>query len=364
LLESRLRKIVERVPDGHEPIMKGPETVLFDNNGIMYVMTEDGKLVSLTDFEEGSPVDSVAVSTAKATVVMYLGNGRPLGGRFSKDGILYIADTLLGLTRVRFRATGVPIVEVVASHVDMNAKTRPLLYTNDVAIGPKTGNIYFTDSTDVIPDRIGSHSWDTLHASKIDFLRGARNGRLLRYDPITEELDVLAEGIWFANGVAVDKQETFVMISETWSSRVLQYHILNKKTDKVGTVEVMADKFPGFPDGAECSHTSGNCYAPLPSSEPTLMRKVRNMPNYLDLIPRAIFMMLPKWATPKPVKYGGIVEISYDGTERGQRYAQRVIQDPEGEVFSMITGVTEHEGKLYLGSLKNEYIGVYDLQQE
>jgi hypothetical protein len=39
----------------------------------------------------------------------------------------------------------------------------------------------------------------------------------------------------------------------------------------------------------------------------------------------------------------------------------RTLQDPGGEVVTMITAVTEYNGKLYLGSLHNDYVGVYTL---
>ena len=38
------------------------------------------------------------------------------------------------------------------------------------------------------------------------------------------------------------------------------------------------------------------------------------------------------------------------------------LQDPRGEDIGMLTGVTLWDEKLYLGSLHNDYIGVYDLQ--
>lgn len=214
-------------------------------------------------------------------------------------------------------------------------------------------------ATDILPDRIGTHSWDTLYASKVDLMRGKKAGRLLRYDPKTRELDVLADGLWFANGVAVDKEETFIMISETFSSRALKYHLDGKRK---GTLEVMADKFPGYPDGADCSFTNGKCYAPLPSSEPGIMKFLHKLPNYLDLLPRALVMLLPRSLSPKVVKYGGVVEIFHENSEH-ESYISKIIQDPTGEDISMLTGVTEYDGKLYLGSLKNDYIGVFDLSK-
>lgn len=37
------------------------------------------------------------------------------------------------------------------------------------------------------------------------------------------------------------------------------------------------------------------------------------------------------------------------------------ILDPQGKDISELTGVTYHEGKLYFGTLKHDFIGVYTL---
>lgn len=64
ILDGKLKKIYERIPEGSDHILKGAETtVVFDNDGTMYALTEEAKLVQLTDFveEEGSPVITAKV---------------------------------------------------------------------------------------------------------------------------------------------------------------------------------------------------------------------------------------------------------------------------------------------------------------
>ena len=39
-------------------------------------------------------------------------------------------------------------------------------------------------------------------------------------------------------------------------------------------------------------------------------------------------------------------------------------QDTAGEMVAGISAVTEHEGKLYLGNLKQNYLAVYDLKHQ
>lgn len=139
--DGRVGKIYERVKEGQEPLMKGPETVIFDKKNVMYIMNEEGFLVSLTDLEEEG--GNSIVIWAKSKIVADLGMGRPLGGCFAADNTLYIADAHLGL--IRLSSAPDSKVELVASRVFDQGSWSPLLYANDVAVGPKTGLVYFTD---------------------------------------------------------------------------------------------------------------------------------------------------------------------------------------------------------------------------
>jgi hypothetical protein len=152
---GKLSKIYERLNDDDleaEPLLKGPETVVFNpRSGTMYVLTEEALLVSLTDFQTHQTQDEskleTTIVTAKATKIVDLGMGRPLGGRFTADGkTIYIADALLGLIRVvnphEFPKAK---VELIASQVIDNGNITKIMHAADVTIGPKTGKVYFTD---------------------------------------------------------------------------------------------------------------------------------------------------------------------------------------------------------------------------
>lgn len=61
---------------------------------------------------------------------------------------------------------------------------------------------------------------------------------------------IVAEGIFFANGVALDAEEKYVFVAETMKRRVLRYPIA--QDDSLGTPEVYGPTFLGklgFPDG-------------------------------------------------------------------------------------------------------------------
>lgn len=190
--------------------------------------------------------------------------------------------------------------------------------------------------------------------AKLDHLRGKKTGRLLRYDPNTDTTSILSSGFAFANGVAVDKDENFVMIAETFSFSMLKYHL---QGDKQGTVEIMAQRLTGYPDGADCSWSTGLCYTPMPSSALPLVKLIAKLPNSINVALRNLLMALPRSMAPKVVPYGGVAEIDPINARQ-----TRLFQDPRGEDIGMLTGVTLWDEKLYLGSLHNDYIGVFNLQ--
>ena len=53
-------------------------------------------------------------------------------------------------------------------------------------------------------------------------MQASHTGRLLRYDPARGRTDVLADGLWFANGVALAPDESYVVVVETMRARLLR----------------------------------------------------------------------------------------------------------------------------------------------
>ncbi len=438
--QGKLHKIYERTSTGQPSLLKGPETPIVDPaSGILYILTEEANLVSLTDFQPMEPSQTHTGTaenhiSAKTTLVADLGVGRPLGAAFANsadDGssILYVADALLGLVRVsnlpNYKQKKHPgsddldecsrndcnndaiQVEIIASSVkDNNGRSSRILYANDVDVGPITGHVYFTDSSSIAPQRITKtiipthhnkapkpphtfSTWDTMMAFKRDLLRGERSGRLLRYKPETDEVDILMDRIWFANGVAVDQDESFVMVSETCMARELKYDLTKSSSSSTDTsdeassssgqvlqqvdMEIMLDALPGFPDGACCSRNGFSekkdhvCYVAIPSPKIPLTVFLNSMPEMVSVILRTLILQLPSsvLGKVKPVKYGGVAVIEdVSSLKGGGGKVQQVkfLQDPTGTEIGMITGLATFNGNLYMGSLSNDFVGVYKLQ--
>lgn len=198
-----------------------------------------------------------------------------------------------------------------------------------------------------------------MYGAKSDCIRASKTGRLLQYDPVTDEVQVLARGFHFANGVSVDKDENWIVFGETFALRIQKYNLAT------GTVEsVVNGGLTGYPDGLDCawrgvtSLQSSMCYAAIPSSILPIMKVVRMLPHPIDMFVRSLLLSLPKSMAPPIQLYGGVAVFDPESENGSIHY----IQDPKGKDVGMLTGVTVHDNKLYLGSLKNDYIAVYHLE--
>jgi len=350
---GKLQKIFDARDPEESKILMGHETIMFDQKGQMYAMTDSSLVIKVNNVQPSMITDDYHL-VAETEIVAHLGHGRPLGGAFDKHGWLYVADAVKGLMRVKFPRKRKPVVEILASRVELEDGTwSQILVADDVAIGPKTGMIYFTDACHIPVEREGKEKWDIMYASKLVGLQGSRTGRLLRYDPNTGKVDLLATGMHFANGIAVDKDEKFVVIAETFQAQVRKYHLVGERK---GKLDVLVNELPGLPDGADCSHENGKCYVVIPSAKPSILNLVYAFPPTIDRILRGLAMAVPKSLSPKPKKYGCVVEISPESNK-----ILRILQDPKGDDIAHLYGVTVYDGKLYFGSLVNDYIGVYDL---
>ena len=116
----------------------------------------------------------------------------------------------------------------------------------------------------------------------------------------------------------------------------------------------------GF-DGVDCAwkRFGGNstlCYAVGYSSVVPAAKLIFQLPEPLQMFFRNLLMMVPAKLTPKPQPYASIAIFDPETSEH-----VGLIQDPKGRDVTSLAGITFYRNKLYLGSLHNDYVAVYDL---
>src|SRR6266545_4761569 len=140
---------------------------------------------------DGAAPEDVVVDGA-GRVVTGVDDGRLLGIELLGDGRLLVCDARRGLLAVDPETSA---VEVLVDRV----AGEPMRFCNNAAVAAD-GTVYFSDSS----RRFGIDHW------RADLLEHSGTGRLLRRDP-GGAVEVLLDGLQFANGVALAADESFVV---------------------------------------------------------------------------------------------------------------------------------------------------------
>ena len=287
----------------------GPEDIAVDSKGLVYAGTQDGLVVRLHP-------DGILETWAST-------GGRPLGLDWDPAGNLIVADAYKGLLSLD-----------VDGHITVlttGVHDQPFGFTDDVDVA-SDGLIYFSDASSKFNQ--GDYA--------LDLLELRPHGSLLVYDPGNGETRVLLDDLYFANGVALSSDESFLLVNETWKYRILRYWL---KGERAGQHEVFIDNLPGFPDGVS-GNGKGIFWVALPSPRKADVDKMHDMPWLKNTVAR-----LPDWMRPKAVEYGLVLALDETGAIVASYH------DPDGRHLREITSVEEHDGYIYLGSLGNDRIG-------
>jgi len=288
----------------------GPEDPAIDEHGMLFTGLADGTILRV------SP-------TGESSVVTETG-GRPLGIEVHPDGWLAVCDADRGLLRVIFDGT----VEELATAFE----GEPFIFTNNATIGPD-GTIYFT---------VSSRRY-TIHRYVDDLLEHSATGRLYAYRP-GGEVELLLDGLQFANGVAMAPDGETLFLAETGLYRVGRFHLAGPEA---GTFEPFVENLPGFPDNL--SFGGGILWVPLASPRQPLVDAMMPRPWLRKLAYR-----LPDSLKPKPVRHGIVLGYDVDGT------LVHNLQDRTGAV-AVTTGARWFDGRLIVGSLTEPNLAILDL---
>lgn len=299
----------------------GPEDVAVGPDGSVVTGVADGRILRLRESGAGAIGETIAETIADT-------GGRPLGVEFTADGALIVCDAYRGLLRVH-PDTG--HIDTLVAEVD----GRPLLLCDNAAVA-SDGSVYFSDSS----QRFTLAHW------RADLYEHSGTGRLLRWRP-GAGVEVLLDGLQFANGVALAADESFVAVAETGSYRISRLWLTGPQA---GEREVLIDNLPGFPDNISTG-AQGRIWIALASPRNRLLDWAHTKHPVL----RKAVWALPTALQPQPERIAWVLAVDADG---------RVVRDFQRTGgYHMVTGVREHAGTLYLGSLVERSVAVVDLSR-
>jgi sugar lactone lactonase YvrE len=292
----------------------GAEDVVIDDDGFAWTGTADGSIWRVS----------------KDGAVTKVGNtgGRPLGIELLGEDRLLICDAEAGLLTM---STSTGVIERLVTEVDGHR----ILVCNNAAVA-SNGDIWFSDSS----TRYRLSHW------KSDFLEHTRTGRLLcrRSDGSVE---VHVEGLAFANGVALAPDESFVCVAESGGRSVVRLWL---RGERAGTRDFLVEDLPGYPDNIA-----------LGSDQliwVTIATPATGLVDALRLrTPRRVAWLasrMPAVLQPMPARSVRVQAYDIEG--------RRVHDiDADASDYHMVTGVREHQGEVWLGSLEEAALAVVSL---
>lgn len=282
----------------------GAEDVVVAADGSAFTGTEDGVIHRI---DPDGRVRAVADT-----------GGRPLGIELLPDGRLLVCDARRGLLAVD--PSGGAIEELAGG----------MRFCNNAAVATD-GTVYFSDSSAV-------HPIDEWRAEMVEV---TRTGRLLRRTP-DGDVTVLRTGLAFANGVALASDESFVAVAET-AARTIARHWLTGRDD------FLVEDLPGYPDNI-ARGSDGLIWVSLASPRDPMVERLQRGPVWI----RRQVTRIPQQLQPAPKRTVRVQAYDDDGS---------LVHDLTGDSarFHMVTGVREHNGRVWMGSLHEPAVAVLTL---
>jgi sugar lactone lactonase YvrE len=292
----------------------GAEDVVVDEHGIAWTGTADGSIWRVS----------------KDGAVRKVGDtgGRPLGLELYGDDRLLVADAHAGLLAL---STTTGVVERLVTEVDGHR----MVFCNNAAVA-SNGDVWFSDSSTVYP----IEKW------KADFVENTRTGRLLcrRVDGTVE---VHLGGLAFANGVALAADESFVCVAETGRRTVVRLWL---RGERAGTRDLLCEDLPGYPDNIALG-SDGLIWVTIASPVDPLVEQLRER---APMVVRKTVTRMPSALQPKPKQTVRVQAFDATGA---------LVHDVDADAgsYHMVTGVREHQGEVWLGSLEEPALAVVSL---
>ena len=291
----------------------GTEDVVVDDKGLVFTGVKDGRILRLTS--DGRRLDTIADT-----------GGWPLGIELYPDGRLLVCDASRGLL----------LVDRGSGAVEVLVPRGPQLRVCNNACVAADGTVYFTDST----SRFDLDYW------MADLLEHSGTGRLLRRDP-DGSVTTLLTGLHFANGVALAPDESYVIVAQTGGYRLDKIHLTGSKS---GQSVVLDDNLPGFPDNVSTG-SDGLIWIAVAGPRDRLLDQVSRLHPAL----RKGIWALPERLRPKEKRTVWVRAIDGETGRTVHEFFDR------RDDFHMVTGVREHNGTVYLGSIEERAIATFQV---
>ncbi|PHU19516.1 Protein STRICTOSIDINE SYNTHASE-LIKE 10 [Capsicum chinense] len=161
--------------------------------------------------------------------------------------------------------------------------------------------------------------------------------RIGEYDKSTKVVTVLLRGLSFANGVALNKDKSIVLVAENSTGRIVRYCLKGPRAGKHYTFINLT----GYPDNIE-----------------------RNLKEEFWVALHSKILLLSKLVTFN--SWLGKTVLKHPISIQQQHFIEDgqvldILEDVESKTLQFISKVEEKKDKLWIGSVMVPFVGVYGL---
>lgn len=227
LAPNQLLNNAERVLEGQ---LLGPETVLVRGN-TTFVSVFGGRILEIFNGDQIRVVTKFGAECRGTFDEREC--GRPLGIAFDTQGNnLIVAEAYSGLWQVQIK-TGERKQLVSLDEVLDGVVPRKARMPNSLTVA-RNGDIYWSDTAS-----------DANFENAMQAMLMNPSGRLMHYSRATGKNRMLIDQVFGANGVALNKDESSVLVAELGGNLIRRYYL---KGPKAGSDDIFVDGLPGSVD--------------------------------------------------------------------------------------------------------------------
>ncbi len=273
-------------------------------------------------------------------------------GNWTNDQVARVSDRhILGLEWISEDRLGIAGVDgLFALHagtgevdaLSTGSTAYPFGFVSDLAVGPD-GVVYFTDS---------STQWNRHGSSGTYFgemFENRPNGLVYSWDPETRRTTVIAEELYYPNGIVVAPDGRSLYVSESFRYGIRRIWLDGSREE---AVESLASGLPGFPEGLAMD-ASGNLFVAMTNPRWPVLTLARRHP----IISHQIMKLPPAIFPTDERQEGFLLRLSAETGEILESYQS--VDAPIGNLSHLLH---HPDGRLCFGTSYGEYLACMMLE--
>ena len=209
-------------------------------------------------------------------------------------------------------------------------------------------SVTWTDDSTLYFTHTGEISMDRYH---LELLSKQPSGKIYKHDMKTGRTEIFADQLHFPNGITYSKKDNCLYVNHLNKYEVIKFSLV-AGTPKNSYSVVMAN-LPGFPDNLKVTEDN-KLWVAIPSLRDPVTNMLDNYPLVRKMI---INSRIPLWL------FLSVANFSFSGAMKIDPTTGKVEEYFLGKSESIyfVTGALERGKKVYLTSLVNNFIAVFDL---